>query len=355
MDQKHIEILDKYFKEIIPDKTGNFPFYTSVAEEFSLVKRGAVIRVVPQPNVLELSGKDVSDFLQRISTNDVAPLKENNKIGTIFTNEKGRIIDHTTLLRLFNRYVLIGNPDREKRLFNWLNKYLIMEDVSISDVSENYSLIEVFGVQAESYLTLIFGKAIEVLNDSNLLHVNVDGFRLHLYSRVFKGGLKKYFLLTGEDIAADFLDYLLRNRSLFNISMMGEKAWELLRIEHGIPAMPNELNDSVNPYEADIIEDVSFKKGCFIGQEVIARLDTYDKVQRVLKRFVVKGDMKKNGEMKIEDNSGIEAGIVTSLVNSELTESYKGLALVRKKFLNGNNEFTIYVPGVGRIPLELKN
>ncbi len=54
------------------------------------------------------------------------------------------------------------------------------------------------------------------------------------------------------------------------------------KIENGIPSDPNELNDLYNPHEAKLIDLVDFKKGCYIGQEVIARLDTYDKVQKHL-------------------------------------------------------------------------
>jgi folate-binding protein YgfZ len=64
--------------------------------------------------------------------------------------------------------------------------------------------------------------------------------------------------------------------------------YEALRIETGVPAFGNELNDSHNPLEAELESAVSFTKGCYIGQEVIARLHSYNKVQRKLCR--VEGD-----------------------------------------------------------------
>jgi folate-binding protein YgfZ len=60
------------------------------------------------------------------------------------------------------------------------------------------------------------------------------------------------------------------------------EAWDLVRIERGIPSIDAELDDRSNPLEAGLEDLINFEKGCYIGQEVVARLDTYDKLQRRL-------------------------------------------------------------------------
>ena len=63
---------------------------------------------------------------------------------------------------------------------------------------------------------------------------------------------------------------------------MGMMTWEALRIKAGVPVYGREMGESYNPLEAGLIGAIDFEKGCYIGQEVIARLDTYDKVQKIL-------------------------------------------------------------------------
>ena len=93
--------------------------------------------------------------------------------------------------------------------------------------------------------------------------------------------------------------------------------------------MPNELNDSVNPHEAGLLSEISFSKGCYIGQEVIARLDTYDKVQRKLKGIIIEGDCDCQSGMNLYDTTENEVGLITSITKSELIKKKIGLAYVK--------------------------
>ena len=117
----------------------------------------------------------------------------------------------------------------------------------------------------------------------------------------------------GQDIPAD------------GIENLGATALETLRIEQGIPAFPSELNESHNPLEANLKPHVNFNKGCYIGQEVVARLNTYDRVQRFLCQLVV------------EDTITLEPGSALTVDGAnagEVTSSIPGLALayLRKRF-----------------------
>ena len=124
---------------------------------------------------------------------------------------------------------------------------------------------------------------------------------------------------------------------------VGHHALEHARIEAGVPAPGAELNDRVNPLEAGLAEFVSFTKGCYVGQEVIARLDTYDKVQRRLVRL----DAPEGTAPGESLTSGTRtAGWVTSV--SGLPENGRSAALgyVRKAFIEPG---TVLSAGVGEV------
>ena len=119
-----------------------------------------------------------------------------------------------------------------------------------------------------------------------------------------------------------------------------QELFEILRVEKGIPIAPNELNDKHNPLETtQTASAVSFTKGCYIGQEVIARLDAQGKVQRQLVGLKFGDSLPSTGD-RISDESlagvsplGDEIGEITSIANSPSFGNI-GLGYVRAKHAN---------------------
>lgn len=148
-------------------------------------------------------------------------------------------------------------------------------------------------------------------------------------------------MVNSEDTIS-FVKYLYENRSAFDLKFIGDKSFNYFRIINGIPIAPNEINAKYNPHEINLIHEVSFKKGCYIGQEVIARLDTYDKVQKELKGVVFKTDQEIELPLTIFSNDGNEVGEVTSIEHG-FDNKIIGLALVRKKYMDTSNDLFIKI------------
>jgi len=131
----------------------------------------------------------------------------------------------------------------------------------------------------------------------------------------------------------------LKEKSVFDFGLVGIDAYEIFRVENQIAKAPNELSDEFNPHDLKLIHEVDFSKGCYIGQEVIARQDTYNKIQFSLINILLDND---NVELPLEliENNQLLCKI-TSVVNSPKYEKRLGLALVRNNFLDGEKFFTI--------------
>ena len=112
------------------------------------------------------------------------------------------------------------------------------------------------------------------------------------------------------------------------ITPIGLDAYEALRVGHGVPAYGREMGEPYNPLEAGLIGSIDFRKGCYIGQEVIARLDTYRKVQKhlVMLRFPSDATVS-DGASLLHDGQSI--GTVTSLASIPTTGELIGLGYVR--------------------------
>lgn len=117
---------------------------------------------------------------------------------------------------------------------------------------------------------------------------------------------------------------------------------ERWRIQQGVPAAPGEINDDTNPFEVGLADRVSLSKGCYVGQETLAKLATYDGVKQQLRRWFWRGSQGPGEQGTVlygantgEESSSPRAGLITSSLALE-DGLWIGLALVRRQSLQQN-------------------
>jgi folate-binding protein YgfZ len=323
----------------------DFSYLTSSNEEYSSLRNGVGLRINPDLKIIQFSGKDILDFLNRVSTNALLAVKMYDKINTLFLNEKGRFIDRTTFIPLEDRSLLIGSSDRENRLLSWLNKYIIMEDIKAEDFSGKYALIDIIGPQTESFLTMILGKEISISDEKRIRRFDVDGFTFYSFLNLEGNAVKFFRFLIEKERLLDFIDYLVGIKSVFDLSVVGKNAFDFFRIENLIPIYPNEINDLSNPYEVNLINEVNFTKGCYIGQEVIARLNTYSKVKRKLVKVKLIQEIFNSEPFTIVDDNSNQVGEITTLSKMNSFNEQKALALINIKAVDDKYNLFVNVEG----------
>lgn len=335
------------FKDFIQNKlpnskilNGTFDFYSSFEDEKNTIKNGVGLRITENPTYIRLTGKDTIDFLHRISTNRIKEIQENQKVNTLFLNEKGKFIARSTFVNYNNENYLISDPDADHRLFNWINKYIIMEEIKTENIQDKFSLFEFIGPQTFSFLTLLIGDELSKVNEIDFKRFDVDGFTFYLFYTKENNEKNIYKILIEKSKTIEFYQYLDSIKSVFDLNLIGEIAYDYFRIKNLIPKFPNEINSESNPHEVNLIHEIDFKKGCYIGQEVIARLDTYDKVQRKLVKAELKNPLNKISDLNILDDENVSIGKITT---SHLELFPEFLCLVKKSLLNGNQKFYVNV------------
>ena len=226
--------INDYLFQKYPDalkEKEEFAYFTSSKEEYASLSYGVGLRINPDLKVIQLTGKDILDFLNRVSTNALIGVKTYDKMNTLFLNEKGRFIDRTTLIPLDERYLLVGSPDRENRLLSWLNKYIIMEDIKAEDYSGKYALVDIIGPQTESFLTMILGKQVIISDEKKIRRFDVDGFTFYSFLTREGNGIKFFRFLIEREKFLDFIDYLVGIKSVFDLSVIGKNAFDFFRIK----------------------------------------------------------------------------------------------------------------------------
>ena len=173
--------------------------------------------------------------------------------------------------------------------------------------------------------------------------------------RVLQAGegywLGERLLLSGEAApSADAAGLEPAAGALLRRPRLSDQEQERWRIQAGWPACPAELNDDTNPYELGLADRVSLSKGCYVGQETLARLATYDGVRRQLRRWFVAG-AEGPAPGALLSAAGERAGRVTSALPLPEAQGWIGLALVRRFALE---EATLRAEGAGAEPLTLQ-
>jgi tRNA-modifying protein YgfZ len=241
--------------------------------------------------ILTLTGADVLDFIQRMTTNDVRKLLEGSGATTVFTNEKGRIIDAVDLYHAGGgRILAIHSAGTEHALEEVFKKYVILEDVVVR--RDHVCILERSGNSA--------GKTVTTAGDGA---ISLNAPRILPEGRL---------IAATEEKLAEYTSGSTRQP-------VEKWVYNSIRIEKGIPLYGFDFDDGVNPLEANLQDFISWTKGCYVGQEVIARLDTYRKIKRVLKGVVLDSvlsdrDLGLTGETYIDLHqvNGGKIGTVTS-------------------------------------------
>ena len=314
--------------------------YNNAEEALNSLYNGVGLRNISHSGILELHGTDVLDFIHRIATNNVKHLLKEGIAGTIFTTEKGRIIDYVTLLNFESHQLLIASAEFKNKIVSWINKYVITDNVKVIVTENKYSIFELIGPQAESFATLICGNIVNQLQPNTFRIIHTEGMLFFLAKIKDIQGRIKFWTISDDENARRLTKYIIDNKGIFNFNFVGEDAYNSYRIEQGIPAAPYEINDEINPLEAGLMDTVDSKKGCYIGQEVIARLETYDKIQKFLSGIEFLEQPSPEAIFILQDEDGKEAGSITSYVNSLKLKKIVGLGYIKKNYLEPDKQLT---------------
>jgi folate-binding protein YgfZ len=263
---------------------------------------------MPDDAWLLAEGPDYLDLLNRLSTGSVADLDVGQGAETVITSGKGRIV-----ARLFvgcaepEQVWSYGDAGSTGAVEAHLARYTFAEKTGLSRPN-----IVAYGFSRAMTDTL--STAFGIAPPPPLGVVAVGEGRL-------------WFGHDGFTSAGTCL-LLTDSESRFETLLLDETELESRRIRAGLPRFGHELTEKFNPLEAGLIDAVDFKKGCYVGQEVVARLFNYDKVSRSLLRWTRSGAAPETGSV-LTTADGKTAGVITSVDPLAEGDLIHGLAYIK--------------------------
>ncbi len=284
--------------------------------------------------VLKICGDDRLRYLHNQSTNDFHCLQPGQGCDTVFVTSTARTIDLVTAYVLEDCVLLLVSPTRRQLLLQWLDRFIFPADrVEVADVTAQCASLRVIGSDSRALLESL-GVDPSQLSGKDGKHDTVTLAQVTCRLALGSGlALPGYTLL----LPPSHLPTVLNALTQAGAVPIDHAAWETLRIQQGRPIPDAELTDDYNPLEAGLWHTISFDKGCYIGQETIARLNTYKGVKQHLWGIRLSTPAAVGSPIKIGDE---KIGVLTSVTESAITttssddqnsQHWLGLAYIRTK------------------------
>jgi aminomethyltransferase len=288
-----------------------------------------------------MRGKDRAALLQRLSTNDLLRLRPGQGARTVLTTPIGRIIDVLTVHVLEDALLIVGSPGQGGPVWAHLKKNIFFNDqVTLEAAGRSHAQLALYGPQASALLEQLSGAALPDIPLHYTATIELAGAPLLAARRAPIGGASWTLYPSAEQLEA------VRGALAASGALpLDADTFDILRVEQGYAAFGRELSQEYIPLETGLLDAVSFTKGCYVGQEIIARMESRGRLAKALRGLklttndegrmtndaegnpLVFGRSSFVGPMKL-DVDGKEAGDLTSLALSPRFGPI-GLAYVR--------------------------
>ncbi|MEH2260521.1 CAF17-like 4Fe-4S cluster assembly/insertion protein YgfZ [Nostoc sp.] len=272
---------------------------------------------------IKVAGDDRLNFLHNQSTNNFQILKPGQGCDTVFVTSTARTIDLVTAYVREDAVILLVSPNRRQFLMEWLDKYIFYADkVELSDITQYTNTLSLIGPGSDAVLEKLgIGELIGQPYGSHQVYTiaPAEGVRIGVGSGLAAPGYTFTFPYTDKETV---WNKLLEAGAV----EMSDRAWDALRILQGRPAPDAELTDDYNPLEVGLWQTISFTKGCYIGQETIARLNTYKGVKQHLFGVRLSAPVEVGSAIAVGDE---KVGKLTSY--TQTADGYFGLGYIRTK------------------------
>lgn len=249
----------------------------SLARAYDAAHESAVLAAHEERGMLLLTGETRLELINRMSTQAVTGLKSGEGAATVLTTDIGRIIDRVILYATSDSvYVLTGDGHAAALARYFMRNIFFNDDVRVQDITAETAVFGVYGPRAA-----------EMLAAAGFAEVDVP---LHHWRQAEIGGATAYihradpvtddsYLVTASATDREAVWGALSAAGLVPID---EPSYDYLRIEAGLPRFGRELSLDYIPLETGLWDDVSFSKGCYTGQEIIARMESRGKLAKRL-------------------------------------------------------------------------
>lgn len=279
--------------------------------------------------VVYVTGQTRLDLIDRMSTQKVRALKAGEGAATVLTTDIGRIIDRLLVYAADSEILFLTGENNAANIINYFRRYIFFnDDFHMRDATAETAVLGIYGAAAQSRLAQAGLDHLD-LSRHHWHPVTVQGVPASIH-RTDPINDEGYFLLLPIDSLSQVQQWLTEN----DITAVDADTFEQLRIANGLPLLGHELTTDYIPLESGLWDDISFNKGCYIGQEIIARMESRGQISKKLVKLQADSAVEQGAEITAD---GRKAGAITSAVGNMALGYVKTAVLEADKPLTAGN------------------
>lgn len=288
--------------------------------------------------ILSFAGKDRLRYLNAMLTGNIRDLTAGHGNVSLLLNPQGRIFAEVETLALADRLLVISHAMIRAQLVDAFDKFIIMDDVVLEDVTDKFGSLALEGSKAAEIVRELCGMDLNALEDLAHTEKTIAGMPCRVI-RTSTSGIAGVEFLAPREILSALWNLLLDAVKKHGGGPVGYEALNILRLEEGVAWYGVDFDENQIPHQAALeATHISYTKGCYTGQEIVERVRSRGQIQRrrVMLRFP--GDaIPRAGEPLFAPSTenpagrGAEIGFVTRAVRSPRFSGAIGMGYVRRE------------------------
>jgi folate-binding protein YgfZ len=275
---------------------------------------------------IRATGEDRARLLHAMTTNQVETLKPGEGCYAFFLSAQGRILADVNLLCFEDHFLLDTEPETRTKVYEHLDRYIIADDVTLEDETDQVATIAIEGPKAEAALAALSAPvpaapySFASWKDGTVARLDTAG----------KGG---FFLL----IPVEEKQTITSQLTEAGFPAATPEDARIVRIESGRPRYGEEITERYLVQETDQLRAVNFGKGCYLGQEIVERVRSRAQIHRVLRRLEIDTNEPPAAGIKLKSGDADAAEIASAVFSPALGKTV-ALAYVRTQFADPGTE-----------------
>ncbi len=310
--------------------------YGDVRAEYGALRNAVGVLDLSFTAKLEVSGKNAVQFLNGLITNDVKSLQPGQGVLAAFLNVQGKVVSLCRFYKTDAHFLLEYDVTNREAIFKNLSRFVLAGEFFVKDVSEECALLSIQGPMSAALLSDLLSQSIEAEPEYHNYQAVVNGTNILIAAHA-RCGSTGFDVFVAAEAKAQIRQTLLERGAV----PVGSEALEIARLEAAIPREGVDVTDANILLEAGYDKAISYTKGCYLGQEIIARIHYRGQPARQLRSFVVAAAEPPGKGTELWAADGKKVGEITSSANSFALHRIIALGYVHRYYLAVGTSFTL--------------
>jgi folate-binding protein YgfZ len=301
----------------------------AISYDYSAVRAGGVGLIdLSARGRLLIGGAEAVMFLNGLITNDMKTLALNTWMPAVFPNVQGRLLAAVRVIHRDDGFLIDTENATRKTVVKLLERFTLAGDFRLADLTQDTALLSIQGAKVSEIMAAIFGEALASLARDAAASADWQGQQVTVIraTHTAEDGFDLFVNATG---AEALRDSFIRAGA----QPIGNDTVETLRLEAGIARYGIDMDEANVVTETNLDDAVSFTKGCYIGQEIIARIKYRGHVAKKIAGLVCEGEVSLESGARIISVDAKEIGRVTSVAFSPRLARTIALGYVKYDYL----------------------